>query len=481
MTEEKKTVVTFAQLSKLITNDLTTNSQKSALTTKYTYDMVLRFLDNPVTSQKQLRQLSRYLYNTSSNYKRLVDYFSSMLRFDYVVEPYDLDLEKIKIDTFKKQYNTILKQLETMNLPHELSRVLTTSFKEDVFYGYEHQTDESYFIQKIDPDFCQISSIEDGVFNYSFDFSYFDAHKSSLRKYPQEFIEKYAVYLKDRSNNRWQEIDSKKSICFKINEDVEYPYPPFSNLFESLFDIDETKKQRKVKNKMDNYMILTQKIPIKSDEADAFLINMDTAMDFHNLAMNALPDEVGLVTSPMEIEAIKLERKNTDVDTVAQAERDFYNAAGVSQFLFNSDKASASGLAKSIITDEQIVFRCLQQFERWINRKLKQISKTYKFKIKFLETTRNNYKDVQDSLLKAAQYGMPVKMALASTYGLSPSSMVNMTFLENEILDLPKKLIPLSSSHTQSGDTSNGAPTVSDEEISESGEQTRENEGNVRE
>ena len=49
-----------------------------------------------------------------------------------------------------------------------------------------------------------------------------------------------------------------------------------------------------------------------------------------------------------------------------------------------------------------------------------------------------------------------------------------MNYLENEILGLPEKMVfPLSSSYTQSGTGEVGRPTVEDDELSDSGERTR--------
>ena len=53
-----------------------------------------------------------------------------------------------------------------MNLQHEFIKITTTILREDIFYGYEYSTKDSYFIQKLNPDYCQISSIEDGCFNF---------------------------------------------------------------------------------------------------------------------------------------------------------------------------------------------------------------------------------------------------------------------------------------------------------------------------
>jgi hypothetical protein len=484
LTEEKAFApITYAQLSKLIIADLNmiNSTNKTALLTKYTKEQIIVFLENPTKSEAQLRKLSQYLYIVSPNYKRLIQYFAGMLRFDYIVEPYDLNTEKVDIQSFKKNYLSILKVLDVMNIPHEFTKILKHAFKDDVFYGYEHMTEDSYFIQRLDPDYCKISSIEDGVYNFAFDFSYFKKDED-VQKYPKEFIQKYNKYKSDRTESRWQELDSKNTICFKVNEELDYPIPPFSGVFESLFEIDENKRMRKVKNKMDNYMILTQKIPIdeKSNEPNKFLIDLDTAIAFHNKATQSLPEEVGLVTSPMSIEAIKLERKNKDNDNVAEAERDYYNAAGVSQVLFNADKVTSSGLSKSVITDEEITFLCLQQLERWLNRKLKNLNKKFKFRVKFLKTTHFNVDTVRDGLLKSAQFGLPVKSALAATLDLTPSSFANMTFLENDILGLHEKLIPLSSAHTTSNSSDGGAPKKSESDLSESGDKTRDTDGNIR-
>lgn len=477
------TKLDFAKISKLIINDLNDSTPSSSINKKYTKEDIIRFMQNPRKNQKQLREVSRYLYEVSPNYKRLILYFACLPTFDYIVEPYGLNTEKINKKTFKTQYQKTLELLEIMNLPHEFLKVLKIAFKEDVFYGYEHMSDDSYFIQPLDPDYCQISSIEDGVYNFAFDFSYFNKYPKKLKQYPEEFQQKYKKYEKDKKNYRWQELDSNNTICIKVNEELDYPLPPFNAVFESVFDIEDYKKLKKVKTKLDNYMVLTQQIPIddKNSEPNNFLIDLDTAIAFHNRAVQALPEAVGLITSPMKIDAIKLDRKQTDTDQVAQAERDYYNAAGVSQFLFNSEKVTSVGLSKSINTDEQIIFALLRQFERWVNRKLKNFNTKYKFRIRFLNTTVFNVDDVFEKYLKAAQYGMPVKLALGASLGLSGSEMGNMVFLENEIMEFHDTLIPLSSSHTQSSKGEKGRPKKSEDELTESGVKTRDTDGNVRE
>ena len=109
------------------------------------------------------------------------------------------------------------------------------------------------------------------------------------------------------------------------------------------------------------------------------------------------------------------------------------------------------------------------------------------FKVKLLDVTAYNKEDVITQLTNAATLGLPTKMQLASVVGSStPLDVAGLTFLENDILGLHEKWIPLNSSYTQSGtatmgDDEGGRPESKDEDLSETGQSTRENDSNIRE
>ncbi len=63
---------------------------------------------------------------------------------------------------------------------------------------------------------------------------------------------------------------------------------------------------------------------------------------------------------------------------------------------------------------------------------------------------------------------------------MTPLDVINKVSLENDILGLQDLFIPLSSSHTQSGDGEQGAPEKSEDELSEAGTATRDADGNDR-
>lgn len=443
--------------------------KKSAIL-KYDIETINKWLNSPVTYENQLRQLSQYFYNVSSLYKLIIRYMALMPTYAYTVIPSELP-EKIDKKKLKNQYLKSLKQIDKMNLEFEMIKALIIAFREDTFYGYEHESKDSYFIQPLEAKYCRISSIEDGVYNFAFDFSYFDTYKESLELFPDEFRKKYNTFK--ATNERWIELDSNKTVCFKVNSDFLYALPPFATMFQAIVDLDEYKQIKKARAKNDNFMALVQKIPMdeKNPDINKFLIDLDLAMTFHKMASDTVPDGVGIITSPMDIEAVKTEKGRTDSDHVNEAYRESFRDAGVSEFLFNSDKNTSVGLAKSIIADEEIVFSMLRQIERWLNRKLKKMSGVYKFKVKMLNVTVFNQAEKMKEYLEIAQYGIPVKLEIGAVAGLSPSDFVNKITLENDILGLQDLLTPLQSSHTQSAeDKEKGRPQKSDDEISDSGQ-----------
>lgn len=456
------------QLNKALTSN-------PSVLSKFDSKQVATFLQNPAKFQKELRQLSKYLYNVSSQYRQIVRHFATMPKYAYSLNIVEMPA-KINQEKIIKDYKKKAQYIDKLNLPHEMSKASKVAWKEDVFYGYEHESKDSYFIQKMDADYCMISSIEDGVFNYAFDFSYFDKNRDSLDTFPEEFQLKYQIYLLNKTTNRWLELDSSKTICLKVNEEItDFCLPPLNTVFEAIFDLDEYKKLKKAKTRMDNFLLLIQEIPMADkDDVDAFKVSLETAMVFHNQLSESLPDGIGAVTSPLPIEAIKLERNKSENDTIAQAQREAYTDGGISQYLFNSDKNTSSGINKSILSDEQIVFDFLRQIERWVNRKLKIQSGNINYQLKFLELTKFNENEVFDRYLKAGQSGLPVKMEIGASLGLTPLEVLNKATLENEIFMLQDKFIPLSSSHTQSGDEA-GRPEQ--KEIADQTEINRDNSG----
>ena len=123
----------------------------------------------------------------------------------------------------------------------------------------------------------------------------------------------------------------------------------------------------------------------------------------------------------------------------------------------------------------------MDQIARWINKKLKQLPGTIHFKLIFLHQTIYNQKDIQNQLLTAAQYSFPVKCAAAAAFGISSADFEGLLVLENQIMNLQEKMVPVASTHTQSSsDTTSSAGRPAQDTTDVAGEKTEVHESNDR-
>lgn len=453
----------YANLSKIGIRNLESTSETNPTYTKYTKDQLVTYLGNPASYEKQLRKMSKYLFNISNYYRRLIQYFANMPTFSYTISPYGLDRSKtVNANKLKKAYYSSVAAVELMNLPHEATKMFTIAFRDDVYYGYEWETNDSVAFQNLDADYCKISSIEDGVYNFAFDFSYFDSNQDKLPNYPPEFQTMYETYKTNTQLYKWQELDSTKSICIKVNEHDYIPIPPFVSLFSALADIEDYRAISKNASETNNYKALAMEIPL-GDKGE-FLIDYNDAKEFYDMMTNVLPPNIGAILTPMKLTDWNFEKSgvNSDTNEVAKAEATFFTTAGVNKILFGGgEDPSATTLNLCTVNDQMIVFAVMRQLERWVNRKLKSVSSSYKFRINFLPVTHYNIAEMHERYLKDATYGMPTRTAALATAGYAGTDYENMTYLENEILGLGNNEIPLKSSNTQSGSAGDegGRPT----------------------
>ena len=115
--------------------------------------------------------------------------------------------------------------------------------------------------------------------------------------------------------------------------------------------------------------------------------------------------------------------------------------------------------------------RVSRQFERHINKKLKDFNKTVYFKIEFLNITEENRQDKVNKYKEGATLSAPTKTRLCAAMGMTPMDVISSNFIEQKILKINEEWIPLTSSHTQSGD--GGRPQKEETELTPSGETTR--------
>ena len=470
----------FALLNRLITRDLNTNPHAPTFSL-FTKDDIARYLSNPYRYEKQLRRAVIYIYGASSHFRRLIQYFVGLSDLSYIVEPYRIDPKKANTRIINNNYRRVLSLRGSMSIKTQFPKILTVCLREDVFYGTTWITNDNVTIQQLPSDYCAISSVEGNVPNVTFDFSYFDSRRDLLDFYPDEFRRKYNQYRNKRVM-RWIELDSPYSFAIKCNADIlEYAIPPFAGILREIYELEDYKGLKLTKTALENYAMLAMKLPM--DDQGGWGIDLDKAKDFWRNLDAVLPEEIGSVLTPMDIDKISFEKANTgDTTTVSNAQQNIFTAAGVSSLLFNNERASAAALLLSIKADQSLTYGIVKSIQDAINRIIQAQSYGKNFRVNFLDVSPFNRKEVGEAYLKAATYGMPTISAYAASQGIGQEELDSMSFLESEVLGLQDMFRPVQSS-TQMSSTSldkkgatdeGGAPLKDDGEITESGEANRE-------
>lgn len=340
-------------------------------------------MQTPKSNEKNIRNASIYMYDVSSQYRRLIQYYALMPTWAYTVSPLDFDSEKVNETTFRKAYLKSAQQVEKMNLKHEMQKAVIIALREGVLYGVQLTGTDSFCIQRINPDYCKLSALLDGTWLYAVDFS--QIREDELYQYPPEFTTLWNTYQK--TGQKWQEIPDNISFCLKADETTSlYSIPPWSSAMPLLYDIETYKALQETASEIANTKMIGMTLP--TDEKGIPLMEFPEAQKYYTHLLNAVPPNIGVAMSPMKLDAFDFSTSSnlSDVDTVSKSEEAFWRESGTSPLLFgSSDNDSAGALQLSIIADTEIVFAIVNQCERLINRILKSLGGTQKFRINFLD------------------------------------------------------------------------------------------------
>ena len=100
-----------------------------------------------------------------------------------------------------------------------------------------------------------------------------------------------------------------------------------------------------------------------------------------------------------------------------------------------------------------------------------------KFKLKLLEVTWFNLKNMIDFYKTEASLSVPLTIVLPLLLGYEMGEIFDLNVMQNDIYNILEDWNCPKTSYTQDSNEA-GAPTKSDDEISSSGEQTRSNDSN---
>ena len=431
-------------------------------------DLILKSLyDNDYA---EMREISKFYFETSGIYSRLCKYMAYMYRYDWMVTPYindEVASEKDK-DTALADFYKILLYLDNSELKKLFGEIALKVVKNGCYYGYLVPTAKRITVQELPVNYCRSRFIVNGRPAIEFNMRYFDlAFKDTTQRvkmlnlFPAEFKRGYILYKEGKlppqfagDTEGWYLLDVNATIKFNINGD---DAPMFMSVIPALIDLDEAKDLDKKKMAQELLKIIIQKMPV--DKNGDLVFDVDEAQQLHNNAVAMLKKAIGIdvLTTFADVQVADMSdnRNTATTDDLERVERGVYNEAGISQMQFNTDGNIA--LEKSIRNDEASLYNLILQFEGFINdviEKYNKKPKKYYYRAQILTTTIYNYQDMAKIYKEQMQVGFS-KMLPQIAMGQAQSTILANAYFENDMLDLVNVFIPPMMSSTMNSDVLN--------------------------
>ena len=407
-----------------------------------------------------------------------------MFRLDArsVIPPFSLTEENDK-DSILESYQSTLEILEKMNLQYEFLKVYCNCLIQDVFYGvvyFDENSDQktSMFFLPLPADYCRIQGIfPNGNFAFAMDMSYFKRNKELLEIWGEPFTSMQKEY--EKTGVKYVLCPQEYSVCLKFRaEDTEMILPPFAGLFSALLGLQELEDIQAIASEQEIYKLLVATIPLinGADNPDEFAVNPQLAVDYFNKLVDALPNYTDAIITPIPIDYVSFNNDTvaSDVTKVQNATKTVLNTAGGSQVLNSATINNSSSAEAALKLDTEFaISSLLPQTEMWVNYFI-SLYVNNASRVKFFEVSTYTAKQFRQELLENASNGLPNKLAIASMSGFSELDTLSLNFLEEEILGLKNKLVPLSTSYTQSGNDKSGTTEKDADQLSDEGQKTRD-------
>lgn len=507
---ERKRAIQFRKLKEILLQNVSKSGSYSFI--RYTKDLIKRYLQNPYSNQNEIREVSRYLYRTSTLYKKIIWYHATMPLYNYQITQKSNILVDGDYEKSMREYQKVIKRLNAINIKKEFINMMIALIRDGVYYGFVYSyKDDGGFVFQLDPRYCKIVGKNEGSqWVVAFDMSYFAIGDNVMfvdpdagypdRLWDEVFQEGWRLYKQDRMNNRWYILPTNRTICALANDDLEmsYPQPLFEGIFLPLLDVMDYEQLTADRAVLENYVLLISKIPLidNSDRVDDFAVSLELVQEMQALIDAAVPDLVGTAFTPLDVQEISFTRSNSvdDVNMISDSINNVFSQAGASQMAISgSESNNAIGLKQAIANDMAITFSLITKLEDnlsyWIKR---NISEHITFKI-HRQTWYNRTEYIQEKKDAATLGGSALDYLTA--LDMTPYEAFNQLLFENRsgIKDI---MIPLRSSWSTSWEsngnidsntkkrsggvydpTDKGGRPIQDE-VSEKGEEAR-NEGKV--
>lgn len=402
----------------------------------------------------ELRELSQFYFYSSGFYRRVCTYYATLLYYTPIVIPHMVGRKK-KITDKKcsERYYSALDLIEDLNFEQLCKHFALVTLREGAYYGMVKESEGKILIQDLPYEFCR-SRMKSytGIDIVEFNVSWFDKIQDeklkieTLKNFPKEIRKAYLQ--KSSGQENWVRLPIETGIHFTLYEDR----PFFSTIIPSIINVDDYVSLEKDKDSQNLHSLLIQEIPHTANGDLVF--EPEEAVEFHKglTSITKKNKYLDAITSYGKVDVKRiLDDDTASKDNLEKVTKLMYAESGVSRQIFSAE--GNASVERSIQNDIALMMTLANDFAIWLRSfiNLKFSDKNINFSVKILPVGQYNVKDYLTQSLSAAQYGYS-SLVPAIAMGFEQKQILDLKDLENDLLMMEDKLIPLRSSHTENGD-----------------------------
>ena len=444
---------------------------------RYEIEDVIRIIETgDIIAQ---RELSQNYFVLNGYYRQIITYYATIIKYYGILIPHPSNGKSLQDSNLEKRYRNANSYVDKMDLKNLGPRIAYNVLLNGTYYGMiVNLSKDNFTVVDLPPKYCRarfVNSNNDLV--VEFNVQYFDsikdpnARKSALKLYPDIVRSKYNSWKKNgKGVTSWIILPSE--IGFAFNLFNERPY--FLSVIPSTIEYQEAVDNELERQLEEIKKILINKIPHLND--GRLLFEPLEAQVMHDGIVNMLKTSnphVSVLTTygDVDLENTKTNDSVTN-NTLENMNQNVFANIGVSSEIFAATGSSTLGV--SIKYDTALMMHLANKIGKFVSHIINILygNTAIKFTYNVLPITYYNDTDYIDSYLKMANSGYSLLMP-AIAVGLSVKQLDDLKDLENDVLKLGEKLIPLETSYTQSAGASGaetgkvGRPALAEEEKSE--------------
>ncbi len=401
------------------------------------------------------QKLSRYFFEKSGLYKKIIMYYASLLNYSSLLIPNPSSGKQLSTPFIQKKYFAALEFLEKANLVELMTRISLRALIDGSYYGIIQSLDKDGLVLFDLPSGYARSRFRDVFGNdiVEFNVMYFDSiigdsyREEALKAYPSFIVSYYRKYSKGKVTESWIRLPAEMGVCFSFSDDG---LPLFLTIIPATIQYDDAVDSEREREMEEIRKIIVQKIPHLQD--GQLLFEPDEALEMHKGAVKMMSGNpnLSILTTYADVDAIISKTSNDNVSNALEKMlQNVYSEAGVSLQIFAPTGTQA--LPYSIKKDICVMMILANKYARFFTYIINSLfaNSNVSFKYLILPVSIYNQSEYITEIYKLAQGGYSF-LHVAAAAGINQLELTSLKSLENDVLKLQEVLVPLSSSYTES-------------------------------